>query len=316
MNNRVNPVIESSFRSLSRIIRVAFILVILLFILSGITFINPGEVAIIVRFGRLVGDTPPEQIHQPGLKLTMPYIIDEVIRIPVERILEVRVSGLYSDGIISNAAESGYAITGDENIILVNAVAKYQITDPVQVALGIEDPVGILREIVTAAIIKNISGWTVDNVLTREQKELALAVLYEAQQRLDEIDLGVRLVAIEFSHLQPPVEVRSEFDLVTGAHVKKQTMLHEANRYREEIIPAAIAERDETIMQAEAYRINRLSEARRDVALFNGLIEEYRKNPALTRIRVYRDKTDLIMERIGNKTILPPGGNDGVLILP
>ena len=47
-----------------------FILVAVVAVLcSGIIFVQPDEVAIIVRLGKVVGDTPAEMIKQPGLPL-------------------------------------------------------------------------------------------------------------------------------------------------------------------------------------------------------------------------------------------------------
>ena len=41
---------------------------------SGIRVVNNSEVAVVLRFGRLVGDTREEQVHQPGLLLAFPKI--------------------------------------------------------------------------------------------------------------------------------------------------------------------------------------------------------------------------------------------------
>ena len=41
---------------------------------SGVRFIKSGNVALILRFGNLVGNTYEEQVHEPGLMLAFPYI--------------------------------------------------------------------------------------------------------------------------------------------------------------------------------------------------------------------------------------------------
>ena len=67
-----------------------------LYALSGITVVKPDEVAVVLRWGRLVGDTPALQEHGPGLLFTLPRPIDRVVRVPVKRVREVGVNTLAS----------------------------------------------------------------------------------------------------------------------------------------------------------------------------------------------------------------------------
>ncbi len=316
MEKQVNPAVEKSLKTAAKSVKWLCVIVAVAVLFSGVTFIQPDEVGLVLRFGRLVGTTPAEQINEPGLKFALPYLIDDVIRVPVKRINEVKVDNLYSEGHILNSATSGYGLTGDENIVLVNSVARYRIIDPITYALDFVEPEAVLKELVAGATLKVIAGWQVDNILTREQKELAVEVMYEAQKQVDEVGLGVNLVSIEFSHLQPPHEVRSEFDRVTGAYVQKETMLREAEKYREQVIPAAIVSKDQIARQAESRKAEKVAAARSDVSIFKSLLDEYRKNPSITRIRVYRDRTDAIMDRITNTKLLPPDESEAVIILP
>ena len=63
---------------------------------SGIRVVDSGNVALILRFGKLVGDTPEEQIHEPGLLFAFPYIIDEVVMVPTGSIMEQSVTTYYT----------------------------------------------------------------------------------------------------------------------------------------------------------------------------------------------------------------------------
>ena len=127
-----------------------FILVAVVAVLcSGIIFVQPDEVAIIVRLGKVVGDTPAEMIKQPGLHFAFPYVIDRVIKVPVGKVKEMAISTLYSPGELAYTTEyygvgkysntlysyggdvgdmatTGYAITGDDNIILIDGQIQNQ----------------------------------------------------------------------------------------------------------------------------------------------------------------------------------------------
>ena len=60
-----------------------------LYAVSGITIVKPDEVAVILRWGRLVGATPALQEHGPGLLFAFPRPVDQVVRVPVKHVWEV-----------------------------------------------------------------------------------------------------------------------------------------------------------------------------------------------------------------------------------
>ena len=62
--------------------------VLILIAFSGVRIIDTGNVAVILRFGKLVGDSYDEQVHEAGLLLAFPYIIDEVITVPTGSVIE------------------------------------------------------------------------------------------------------------------------------------------------------------------------------------------------------------------------------------
>ncbi len=61
----------------------------LLYLLSGITIIRSDEVAVVLRWGKLVGATPALQAHGPGLMFAFPRPMDQVVRVQVKRVHEI-----------------------------------------------------------------------------------------------------------------------------------------------------------------------------------------------------------------------------------
>lgn len=312
--NQPNPSVVKSLQTAVRFMQVMGIVVVIGILCSGITFVQPDEVALILRFGKLVGDTPAEQIHKPGLLLAFPYLIDQVVRVPVKRVQEVQIDGLNALLRDEQFIQSGYLITGDQNIVLLDAKIKYQIADPIKYALQVAEPQHTLKDLVIGALTSQIAGQKVDFVLAEGKKELANAVVQDAQNRANGIGLGVNLVALEFNTLQPPMEVKEEFEMVTSNYVMKETMLQEARRYREERIPNAMAERDSAVQKAVSDQMERVAQAKVDVAQFYGLIVEYAKNPDVVKERIYREKVAAIMQKIEDQVLLPDGS--GKVILP
>ncbi len=62
-----------------------------LYAASGITIVKPDEVALVLRWGRLVGTAAALEEHGPGLLFALPRPIDEVVRVKVKRVSELRV---------------------------------------------------------------------------------------------------------------------------------------------------------------------------------------------------------------------------------
>ena len=62
--------------TVTKYLKVLVVIVVAGIFMSGIRVVKSGEVALVLRFGKLVGNTYEEQVHEPGLLLAFPYIID------------------------------------------------------------------------------------------------------------------------------------------------------------------------------------------------------------------------------------------------
>ena len=60
------------------------------------------------------------------------------------------------------------------------------------------------------------------------------------------------------------------------------------------------------INEAEGYAIERVNNAKGDIALFNNILIEYNKSPDITRDRLYIEAMEGILGKISNKVIIDP----------
>jgi modulator of FtsH protease HflK len=67
------------------VLKVIMVILVVLFLFSGVTKIAEGERALVLRFGEITG-IGEGRVLGPGLKLLMPYPINEVIRIPEKKV--------------------------------------------------------------------------------------------------------------------------------------------------------------------------------------------------------------------------------------
>lgn len=295
-------------------------LVALGILVSGVTIVKPDEVALVLRFGRLAGQTRADRIHGPGLLLALPYLIDEVVRVPVKRIQEARID------VLTNATRAadfgldtlnvGYALTGDHNIVQPEAVLKYQIADPIVWALGVSAPDVLIRDAVVSAISATLGEMAIDPILGDGKKELLARALARAQTRLNAEGEWVRLIALEFTAIRLPAEVASAFADVQSAFVERQTLVGQAQGYREQTMPRATAEAQAGIRTAEADAATMLATARGAAAAFIAIEAEYRRDPVVVRQRLYREAMEHVFAAVGGRVLVPPGVDAGRLLLP
>ena len=188
--------LEDVLTTVSRCFVVLVILVLIGIAFSGVRVVKSGEVAMILRFGKLVGDTPEEQIHEPGLLFCFPYFIDEVVTVPIDSVIQQTVTTHYTEGAIEKWSSSGYLITGDQNIALISASVKYVISDPVNYALYINEAESMIDACISNAMLEAAACTGVDDILTSGKEAYGAAVSEEAQAKLDLAGVGVTLQSI------------------------------------------------------------------------------------------------------------------------
>ncbi len=288
-------------------------------LLTGIYKVDSSEVAVVLRFGALTGSTREEQIKQPGLHFSLPSFIDEVVKVPVERVQELPVSALSGSGALTDKAiqANGYVITGDSNIVRMDIRLKYKISDPVAYALRVNDIAGTLQGIVAGEMTALVSGTTVDDVLTTEKSTLTAKTMRSAQEVIDRVGLGVSLTNIELTAITPPAEAIEAFNNATTASVRKQTLIQQAKDYEESAIPAAEAESKKLIDGANASQSAAVAKATAVAEEFNGLYQQYIQNPDVVYNGVFRTRVGKVLRQSGATIVVPEtDGGATRLILP
>lgn len=311
-----NTVFEDILSTLTRYFVILVVVVLLFICFSGVRFVKSGEVAIVLRFGKLVGNTYEEQVHEPGLFFAFPYIIDEVITVPVGSVMEQTVTTHYTDGEMTTLGSNGYVITGDQNIAVIIASVKYNITDAVTYALHVKDVDKIINAAVSNAMVESAAHRSVDGILTSEKEAYAAEVKAAAQDTLDRVETGVTLATLELTKVAMPEEVRETYEQVNAATVQAQTLVQQAQQYRENLIPYAQSTKNSLISSAMSKYSRAVSQAENDLSEYRGVLAEYESNPdslEAIKTRLYTDKVMTMMSRI-KKVILVPDGDSHIII--
>jgi len=300
-----------------------------LYALSGITMIRADEVAIVLRWGRLVGATPALQEHGPGLLFAFPRPIDQVIRVQVKRIRETSIASLtftkmapafpneesnepdeepitVSDSYTLNPLLDGYALTGDNNIVQVEMIAHYHVRGAAEWALYGPNSDDILRTEVTGAMVRSLGEMAIDSVLSDGRKSLIAVATERAQAGLDAARSGLELTSLELTRLSPPRALVPEFDAVQSAYIGAETRKKEALAFVAAAIPGAKTAVDASLQSARGTAAADLAVARGEAAAFVALAREYHANPTVVRERLYREAVERATVNAGSIQWVPP----------
>lgn len=305
--SKKNAVFEEILTSLSKFFVLAVAAIVVIICFSGVRFIKSGNVALILRFGSLVGDTYEEQVHEPGLLLAFPYIIDEVIEVPTGSIVEQKITTHYTVGNMTSLRNNGYVITGDQNIAVISATVKYAITDPVSYALAVKEIDSVINACVSNAMVEAAACVSVDDILTSGKDAYSKDVTKRAQAKLDNAKTGITIKTLELTKVSMPNEVSTVYENVNAATVQASTMIENAKQYRETVIPQAQSTADSTISAANTAYSQAISAANSELVEFWGLVEEYKQSPKVVRTRVYNEKISDAISRIGKIKIVDDG---------
>jgi len=290
----------------TKYLRVLVVLVILGICLSGVRIVKSGNVALILRFGQLVGDTYEEQVHEPGLLLAMPYIIDEVIIVPTGSVIEQSITTYFTPD-TGKSSDGTYVVTGDENIATLSASVKYLISDPVAYALNVSDISAMINGAVSNAMLCQAAQTDVDDLLTSGKDAFTSASVKQAAQALELANAGVTLTNLELTQVSMPSEVRTIYNQVNSSTVYAQTIIENANNYRTTVIPYAQSSASTQIALANANKATAVGNANTALVEFWGLVEEYRQNPEVVRTRLYSQKVSQLLQTIQRVHVVQDG---------
>ncbi|MEK7220737.1 MAG: FtsH protease activity modulator HflK [candidate division NC10 bacterium] len=287
-----------------------------LYLLSGVYVVNPGEEAVVRRFGRVIRPRVGE-----GLHYRLPW--------PIERADKVNVSEIRREGIGVTPPEHGLrlhpseeiqVLTGDENIVNLKVIVQYRVKDSADFLLRVDyDANPLIRNAVKHALATVGAGARVDDLLTVGRTELQRVVQAASQRTLDEYRSGVQLVNLTLQEVIPPKEAADAFRDVASAREERVKAINDAEGYRNSIVPEARGKAERMLREGEGYRADAINRARGDAARFASILDEYRRSAGengaeVTLYRYYVEAMEKILPRVRKYVVDPKGRNERVNI--
>jgi len=290
---------------------IAIVVVIGIYLATGIYTIGPSQVGLVKRFGRHVATV------DPGMHYHMPSPIETVVAVNV---LEVRKEEI-GFRTVSLAPNPRYQVietealmlTGDDNITHVEMIVQYRVKEPELFAFNLIEPRTIVKQAAEAVLRDQVARRTLDETLTEERDIIGTDTLFVLQELLDKYSTGIEIDNVQLQDVKPPPAVVSAFDDVNSARQDKEKLINQAEQYSLDILPKARGQAQEIGNQAAAYKQTRIKGAEGDVARFLEVLAKYELGKEVTRTRLYIEAMEEILPGM-EKTILPPNA-EGILKL-
>lgn len=275
---------------------IGFVLVIALVVwaLSGIYTIKEAERGIILRFGQF------HSIADPGLRWKMTFI-DRVIPVEIEA--------------VRSLSASGFMLTEDENVVSVEFVVQYRVTDPRAYLFSVTDADHSLQQALDSALRYVVGHSSMDDILTKGREQIRQRTWDELTKIIEPYNLGLILTDVNFKDARPPGEVKDAFDDAIAAQEDEVRFVREAEAYEREIEPQARGQVTRMTQEAEGYKERVILEAEGEVARFNKLLPEYQMAKDVTRQRLYIEAMEDVLGSTSKVLVDVKGGNN-MMYLP
>ena len=286
--------------------------VVLFYLLTGVTIIGPDELGVVQRFGRRLSSP-----LWPGLHYRVPWPVEQAPKIRPNHI-QVAELGFrtlskapaptdatepaayewnlqHRSGRYERRPDEALMLTGDENLIEVNAVVQYSVGSADKFLFSTTDPDNLIRVAAESALRLLIGQNTLDAALTTGRAQIERDAKSLLQARLDEYDSGLRVVAVQLQDAHPSVEVVDAFRNVSSAFEEKSKLINEAESYRNEQLALARGEALARLAEAAGYTANRANRAEGDAERFKQALEAFRRSPNVTETRLYLETIEQVL---------------------
>ena len=297
----------------------AFLIIIIiagLWLTSGFYTVNPGEQAVIQRFGALARTQ-----SEPGLGYHFPSPIEQATIVNVEQIQNMTIgfnefTSRRGTSTQQDVSEESLMLTSDRNIVDLDLVIQWNIKSAEQFLFEIQGQENTIKKVAESAIREVVGQTDMFPIITTARDAVASRAKDIIQRNLDEYNSGVNItqVLIEKAEVHPGVQ--SAFQDVQSAKQNAEDKQNRATEYRNKIIPDARGKSFQLKQEAEAYKQSVVARASGDADRFNATYEAYLNGKDVTKERIYIETMETVLKNAQKIILDSEGGQGAVPYLP
>jgi len=273
------------------IVKILMALLVLLFFGSGFFIVEPQQRAVVLRFGKPVGEGN-NALLGPGAHWSWPPPIDEVVKIPFSAVQEAKSTvGWYATTVEQeltktepppretlDPARDSHLLTGDANILHVRAALRYRIVDPLRYIFACRDTPGFVTNALNNAMYFAAAQFTVDDALTRNKAAFSERIVRRVDQVAAQQQLGIAVEQVTLNVI-PPRQLADKFKAATEAAVRSDRVMSEAQSYANEASSRAQGEASVRIGLAQSDSNQVVQAVAAEAKRFSDVLPQYRADP-------------------------------------
>ncbi len=280
---------------------VALVGVAVIWLLTGWYRVEPDEQGLVLRFGAYVGSTPP------GLNYHVPWPVESVLILPVTRINRVEI-GFQSSGaeepdvtprtpdgrdepvrgaVARDVTAESQMLTGDENIVDINASVFWRISDAPAFAFNTRTPAYTVKSAAESVLRQVLGRTAIESALTGGRGSIEQAVQAGTQAILNQYKSGVEITQVQLQKVDPPADVVESFRDVQRATTDADTARNEAQSYANDIVPRARGDSAAIMAEANGAKTAAVSSANGESQRFLSVLAAYDLAKDVTLKRLY-----------------------------
>ncbi|MBU6235434.1 MAG: protease modulator HflK, partial [Alphaproteobacteria bacterium] len=213
-NNDEGPDFEALFRQARgifgnggndvRLGLIAVLLVIGAWLASGVYRVDPGENAVVQRFGAIARTQAT-----PGLGYRLPWPIETVTKLNV--MLDRRTTVGLADSSMGSQKrdlpEESLMLTADANIVDIDVVVLWNVLEAEKFLFSIRNPEQTIKRVAESAIREAVGQTRLQSIITEGRDDVAVKIQKSMQSMLDFYKSGVSVkqVLIQEATVHPEV---------------------------------------------------------------------------------------------------------------
>lgn len=293
-----------------KFIALGVLALVALWLASGLYIVNPGEQAVIQRFGKWDRTRTEE-----GLGYHLPAPLEILSKVKVNEIRNMTI-GFSGEGRGTanrrDIAEESLMLTSDRNIVDLDLVIQWNIKSAEDFLFNVQNPEDTVKKVAESAIREAVGKTQMFSIITTGRDAIAQSARDIIQKNLDDYQAGITITQVLIQSAEVHPDVQAAFQDVQSAKQDAEDVQNQAQAYREDIIPRARGAAIQLMQEAQGYKQSTVAKADGDAGRFNSVYQAYLSGEDVTKQRIYIETME---EVLGNaqKIILDDNGGQGVV---
>jgi membrane protease subunit HflK len=212
----------------------------------------------------------------------------------------------HRSGRFQRKSEESLFLSGDLNLVDINATVHYRLRRPEDYLYRQSDPDLTVRSATESALHEATAGQGIDALLTTGRRMVEQKVRERLQSILDRYKSGVEVLQVRLLDVHPSLEVVGAFRDVAGAGEEKSRLVNEAESYSNERVALARGNAEALLEGAHAYSTARSNRSQGDASRFIQTESAVRQATAVNETRLYLETLEQVLP--GRRKVIVDSG--------